>query len=158
MKRTLLLLALMLGTTSTHAVLAKPVSEKAAASAMVAAKRLFGRYVSLEQGFDGAVADLYADEAVIQNRRKYPDGQVKTMAIPAPKYKALIRAAMPAAKARGDRSTYSDVRYTAEGEAVRITATRFSELKKYASPISLLVKADGQGTWLIYEELSESQP
>jgi hypothetical protein len=114
--------------------------------------------VALEKAFDPAAADLYADEAVIQNKRKYPDGQVKTMSMPAPRYKALIRSAMPAAKARNDRSTYSDVRYSAEGAGVRITAQRFSELKKYTSPLSMLVKPDARGAWLIYEELSESQP
>lgn len=130
-----------------------------AAPALAEAKKLFDQYVSLEQAFDPAVADLYADEAVIQNRRRYPDGQEKTMSLPAPKYKALIRAAMPTAKARGDKNSYSDVKYApAERGGVRITAQRFSELKKYTSPLSLLVKADARGKWLIYEELSESQP
>ena len=143
---------------------AKPSAETASAAksasgpAVTEAKRLFERYVSLEQAFDPAAADLYADEAVIQNRRKYPDGQVRAMSMPAPKYKAMIRAMMPTAKSRNDRNKYTDVRYTPEGDGVRITATRFSELKKYSSPVSILAKADGQGRWLIYEELSESQP
>jgi hypothetical protein len=128
------------------------------APAIAEARRLFDRYVALEHAFDPAAADLYADEAVIQNKRKFPDGQVKTMTLPAPRYKALVRSAMPAAKARNDRNTYSDVRYSAEGAGVRITAQRFSELKKYTSPLSMLVKPDARGTWLIYEELSESQP
>ena len=134
---------------------AKPV---ATTPASAEARRLFERYVALEKAFDPAAADLYADEAVIQNKRKYPDGQVKTMSMPAPRYKALIRSAMPAAKARNDRNTYSDVRYSAEGAGIRITAQRFSELKKYTSPLSMLVKPDARGTWLIFEELSESQP
>jgi hypothetical protein len=137
----------------------KPKDKPAApAPALAEARRLFDRYVALEEAFDPAVADLYADDAVIQNKRKYPDGQVKTMSLPAPKYKQLIRAAMPAAKARNDRNKYADVRYTPEGAGVRITAQRFSELKKYTSPLSLLVKPDAKGTWFIYEELSESQP
>jgi hypothetical protein len=122
------------------------------------AKRLFKRYVALGQAFDPAVADLYSDEALIENRRRYPSGEVKTLTLPAPKYKELIRAAMPAAKARGDRNTYSDVRYAIEGQGVRIVAKRFSELKKYSSPLSLLVKRDAKSAWLIYEERSESQP
>ena len=134
---------------------AKPA---AATPAIIEARRLFERYVALEKAFDPAAADLYADEAVIQNKRKYPDGQVKTMSMPAAKYKALVRSAMPVAKARNDRSTYSEVRYSAEGAGVRITAQRFSELKKYTSPLSMLVKPDARGAWLIYEELSESQP
>ena len=139
---------------------AKPAAKAktAATPAVAEARRLFERYVALEKAFDPAAADLYADDAVIQNKRKYPDGQVKTMSLPAARYKALIRSAMPTAKARNDRNTYSDVRYTPEGAGVRITAQRFSELKKYTSPLSMLVKPDARGTWLIYEELSESQP
>jgi hypothetical protein len=136
----------------------KPKPAASTKPAIAEARRLFERYVALEKAFDPAAADLYADEAVIQNKRKYPDGQVKTMTMPAPRYKALIRSAMPAAKARDDRNTYSDVRYSAEGAGVRITAQRFSELKKYTSPLSMLVKPDARGAWLIYEELSESQP
>jgi hypothetical protein len=156
----MVVLGVLLGAAGVAA--SKPAEKGSAAVPSAAippeAKRLFERYLSLGQAFDPAAADLYADDAVIQNRRKYPDGQVKAMSIPAPKYKALIRAAMPAAKARNDRNKYSAVRYAREGTGVRITAERFSELKKYTSPLSLLVKPDVGGTWLIYEELSESQP
>jgi hypothetical protein len=123
-----------------------------------AARQLFDRYVALEHAFDPAVAALYSDDAIIRNQRTYPMGQVRELTMPAPKYKELIRAAMPLAKARGDTSTYSEVRYVAEGDRVRITATRFSNLKKYSSPLSLLVGPSDAGDWLIYEELSQSQP
>lgn len=122
------------------------------------AKDLFERYVALEHAFDPAVADLYSDDAKIQNTRTYPTGDKRTLTIPALDYKKLIRGAMPLAKARGDTSSYSDVKYTAEGDRVRITCTRFSGLKKYSSPLSLLVGADKDGNWLIFEEISESQP
>lgn len=78
--------------------------------------------------------------------------------MPAPRYKTLIREAMPLAKARGDRNTFSHVRYIPEGARVRIRASRFSALKNYASPISLLVGPSPTGQWLIYEEVSESRP
>jgi hypothetical protein len=35
---------------------------------------------------------------------------------------------------------------------------RFSQLKQYNSPISLLIAPDKNGKWLIREALSESQP
>jgi len=123
-----------------------------------AAQALFDKYVALEQAFDPAAADLYADEAKIQNTRRYPSGEVKVMSLPAPKYKALIRSVMPSAKARGDKNSYTDVKCAAEGEGARITAKRYSELKKYTSPLSLFVKPAAGGQWLIFEELSESQP
>jgi hypothetical protein len=129
-----------------------------AAEPVVKAKELFERYVALERAFDSAQGDLYSEDAKIQNIRNYPSGQQRTVEFPAPEYKNLLRAAMPLAKARGDTSIYSDVKYTPEGERVRITCTRFSELKKYSSPLSLLVGPDKEGKWLIFEEISESQP
>jgi hypothetical protein len=78
--------------------------------------------------------------------------------MPAPKYKELIRQAMPLARARGDRSTYSDCKYEEVGRDVRITYTRYSELKKYSSPLTLVVGPTRQGEWQIVEELSESRP
>jgi len=78
--------------------------------------------------------------------------------MPATQYKALIRQTLPLAKLRGDTNTYSEVSFSNEGSNVRIRATRFSNLKKYSSPISLLVAPDDTGRLLIYEELSESRP
>ncbi len=65
---------------------------------------------------------------------------------------------MPLAKERGDYSTYSDISFKLEGANVRVTATRFSVLKKYKSPLSLLVGPTPAGDWRILEELSESRP
>lgn len=122
------------------------------------AKRLFDDYVALEHRFDSSIADLYADEASIRNTRKYPFGlPTKVMTLPAMSYKALIRQAMPMAKARGDRSRYSEVSYSMEGDKVRINCIRYSELKKYFSPFSILAGPGADGKWLIYEEISESR-
>jgi hypothetical protein len=122
------------------------------------AKVLFDRYVQLGNAFDPAIADLYADDALIKNTRTYPNGQVRELTMPALQYKMLIRQAMPLAKAKGDTSSYSEVTFDQEGSGVRVRATRFSNLKKYSSPISLLLAPDNSGRWLIREEISESQP
>jgi hypothetical protein len=132
---------------------------RAADSAAVQqAKGLFKRYLDLERAYDVAVAALYADDAVIKHKRIYPTGQIRELAIPAPKYKELIRQGMPLAKARGDRSTYSDCKYEETGQDVRITCSRYSELKKYASPLTLVVGPRRGAEWVILQELSESQP
>ena len=123
-----------------------------------AARTLFGKYQSLERSFDPAAADLYCDTALIRNTRTYPDGQKRALELPAPKYKELIRTAMPIAKLKGDYSTYSAVAYAPENGNVRITATRYSVLKQYASPLSLLVGPCNGGAWAVLEELSESRP
>jgi ketosteroid isomerase-like protein len=122
------------------------------------ARALFTRFVEMEQAYDVAIADLYADDAVIKNKRTYPTGEVRELTIPPAQYKQLIRQAMPLAKSRGDRSTYSKCGYKAEGANVRITCSRYSELKKYTSPYTLLVGPNRAGEWRILEELSESRP
>lgn len=122
------------------------------------AQALFEHYVALEHSFDPAAADLYADAALIMNRRTYPNGQSRELTMPAPQYKALIRQSMPLARARGDTSTYSDLRFIEEDRGVRVLALRFSNLKHYSSPLSLLIGPDATGHWLILEELSESRP
>jgi len=125
---------------------------------VAAATLLFTKYVNLERGYWPAVGDLYADEAVIRNRRRYPSGEVRELTLTTAQYRAVLQKAMPIARERGDRSRYSDVTYTPEGPNVRITATRYSELKGYSSPVSILVARRADGCWLIYEDLSESQP
>lgn len=122
-----------------------------------AAKQLFAQFVDLEKAYDTKIADLYADDALIKSRRAYPMGAPRDTIIPAPTYKASLRQLTATAKSHGERNTYSQVSYTREGESVRIDASRFSELKKRTSPISLLVGRNANGKWLIYEELSESQ-
>ena len=140
------------------ALLATACASTAQSQASGRAEALFNDYSSLERSYDPTVADLYCDSALIRNVRTFPDGQKRTLELPATKYKELIRIAMPLAKAKSDYSTYSGVAYASEGNNVRITATRYSNMKKYSSPMSLLVGACNGGAWAILEELSESIP
>jgi hypothetical protein len=128
------------------------------ADARAKAEQLWNRYVALEAAFDPAVADLYADDAVIRNRRTYPTGEVREATVPAAQYKVLVRQAIPLARARNDISRYSGCTYAAEAARVRVACARFSTLKNYTSPISLLVGPGPAGGWLIFEETSESRP
>lgn len=130
----------------------------ALAGSLAEADALFERYQALGHAYDPAVADLYCDSALIRNVRTYPNGEQKTLELPATRYKELVRTAMPLAKARGDLSTYSGVRTVAEGSNVRITADRFSVLKNYSSPVSILVGPCPNGSLGVLEELSESRP
>ncbi|MCB1786899.1 MAG: hypothetical protein KDJ33_11645 [Gammaproteobacteria bacterium] len=128
----------------------------ARADALSEASALFERYVALEHAFDPAVADLYADDALIVNTRLYPNGESVDLKVPATEYKMLIRQAMPVAKATNDTSEYSDVTYVEEGRGFRVHARRHSNLEQHTSPLTLLVEPDAQGRWVIREELSES--
>ena len=130
----------------------------AAAQDQSQAESVFDQYQSKEKAFDASLADLYCDTAIMRNVRTYPDGQQRTLELPASKYKEVIRAAMPLAIAKGDYSTYSGVAFSPENDNIRITATRYSINKKYSSPISLLIGDCGSDTYGILEELSQSQP
>lgn len=141
------------------ACLAAPVLHGQAATPVENATKLFERYMALENAFDTAVADLYADDAVITNKRTYPTGEVRQLRLPAPQYKELLRQAMPLAKQLKDTNRYSECLYAPlPADRVEIKCDRYSERKKYTSPIRLLVGADARGTWLILEEHSESIP
>jgi len=87
------------------------------------AKQLFAQFVALENAYDPALADLYADEALIKTRRSMPMGDPQVITVPAAKYKSLLRQNMPMAQARGERSAYENVTYTPEGGFVRIDGT-----------------------------------
>lgn len=128
----------------------------APALAQSEAEALFAKYKAMERAFDPELVNLYCDTALIRNVRSYPDGQQRTLELPAPRYKELIRNVMPLAKARGDVNTYSEVAFSPEGGNTRITATRHSEMKKYSSPISLLVGNCGNSVGIL-EELSQSK-
>jgi hypothetical protein len=144
-------------------LLVPPIASGIAAAAndgarVEAAKALFGRYVALGDGFDPAVADLYVDEARIIATRIYPDGRERLMEMPGSRYKAILHKIMPLAKLRDDRSAYTKVTYTVEGDRVRIDARRYSVLKKYGAPHSLLVGPGPAGAWRIYEERVHTRP
>ena len=122
------------------------------------AEELWDDYVELGTGFDPALADLYADDAVIYLTRRYPDGRTRTLQVTGKEYKPLVRQAMPIARNRGDVDVYSDVRFENQGDRVRITATRYGTLKKYRAPHELIVGPRGSSGWKILKETGESGP
>lgn len=122
------------------------------------AQTVFEKYQLLERSFDPALADLYCDGALIRNTRKYPNGQTRAIEIPVARYKELIRASLPLAKTTGDYSTYSNAVFAPAGSNVRITTSRYSVLRKYSSPMSLLVGPCSGSGWGVLEEIGESQP
>jgi hypothetical protein len=137
---------------------ASPVSAQQIAGPVDKAKAVFVRFVQLEQAYDPRVAEVYADDAVITDKRTYPNGEVREVTFPPQKYKQLIRQALPVARTRGDRSTYTQCVYEPQAPRVRITCARYSELKKYSSPYTLVVGPGSSGRWQILEEHSESRP
>lgn len=153
-----LLIALFASTVPAVPVHAGKPAKTQASPQEANARALFEQFVRLTESFDPAITDLYADTAKISNRRVFPDGTSREMSMPAPSYKTLLRQVLPVAKEQNDLDRYSEVRYTVEGDKVRITATRYSVMKDYSAPHTLLVGPDTDGTWRILEESGESRP
>ncbi len=130
----------------------------AQAPAPSSAQELWDDYVELGTGFDPALADLYADDAVIQLTRRYPDGRTRTLQLTGKEYKPMVRQAMPVARNRGDVDVYSNVKFENLGDRTRITATRYGTLKKYRAPHELIVGNVGGSGWKILKETGESGP
>ena len=122
------------------------------------AEELWDLFVELGTGFDPALADLYADDAVIHLTRRYPDGRTRTLQLTGREYKPMVRQAMPIARNRGDVDVYSNVQFEDLGDRTRITATRYGTLKKYRAPHELIVGNVGSTGWKILKETGESGP
>jgi hypothetical protein len=130
----------------------------AAAAEVARARELFGKLEAGEKAFDPAIADLYCDDALIRNTRTRDDGGETVIEIPAPRFKSLLRSAMPLAQQRGDVGEYRDVVAVATAGGVRVTATRHSALRDEPSPYSLLIGDCAGGGYGIREEISRVQP
>jgi hypothetical protein len=121
-------------------------------------KDLIDTYQILEREFNPAILDLYSDNAKIQNKRLYPTGKIRIIDISMAVYKDLLLQSLPLAKLKEDYSTYTDITYTNINDTkVSVTANRYSNLKKYNSPIVWLLEKRNSN-WLIIEEIGESRP
>lgn len=141
---------LCVGLIAASAVL--PPLASAAESALAAVKVAFQRYQRLERTFDSDLAEVYADDAVVWMTCHHPDGRVGQLKIPGAIYRQFLRQSMAAAQARSDYNDYTEVRYRAEGDRVRVTAERHSVWRNYRSPYTALWKEVRPGRWRIVEE------
>ena len=119
---------------------------------------MFKEYVNRADKFDPSLAELYADDAAIRSKRIMPNGPAQTLSFTGAQWKALIREAMPMAKQRGDRNTFSDISAKPNGKDVIITAKRFSHLKNYSSPFAQFWSKGENGAWTISAEMTETKP
>jgi hypothetical protein len=89
-------------------------------------KEFFRNYQKLDAAFDPAFIELYSDESLIHQLRRYPFGVEKRVVISGYQWKMILREALPVAKSRGDRSEYKNPRYDKNGKYLRIRAERHS--------------------------------
>jgi hypothetical protein len=123
------------------------------------AGKFFARYVALSDAFDPAVAELYADRAVIRSVRRYPHGLERAIELGGVEWKAMVLKAMPLAKAHNDRSQFKDPSFQPQAGGIKISAQRYSLRKCYLDPNYYMVVArSATGGLEIIEEYSETQP
>jgi hypothetical protein len=136
---------------SSSNLLATPISE-------TQAKAFVERFIALGENYDEALADLYLDESEISAVRKTSPTQSQSLKFEGKRYKAIVRAAMPSAKAQGDRSSLSNFRYVAESGAMRIRADRYSHMRCYQDKsFELLITRTTDGRLGILRQHTETQ-
>ena len=122
-------------------------------------KEFFREYVEKGENFDVSIADLYLDSAIIRNLRRYPNGSEKSMQLTGAQWKELIIKVMPVAKAKGDKSTFSQIVISIDGKRAKIKANRYSNLKCYTDTgYFMIVEQQPDSKYKILEEYMESQP
>jgi hypothetical protein len=120
------------------------------------AKAFFERYRDLETRYDPAIADLYADSAIVRKFMLRSSGDtlygfVTTGAM----FKSSFRDDAAAAKGRGARNRYSDVSYTRDGNHVRVTMRRYQEPPGVELGQIWWVGPGAEGEWRIWKELAQ---
>jgi hypothetical protein len=138
------------GDAKTGGAVAK-VEEEKVDSATDKAKAFFERYVRLERDYDAILFELYSREATVQ-----VTGGRKNEQLSLKKYRPLLLKSLSAARKQGDHVSYTNVVYKPEGERVRISMTRASEVDG-TGPASMLVGPDGSGHWVIFEQSLQLQ-
>ena len=123
------------------------------------AEKFFSKYITLSDTFDISVAKLYSDNAKIHTYRVYPHGLERAMELSGAQWKKLVINIMPLAKAKNDKSTFSNITIIKQGNNFKIKANRYSELKCYMDKgYYMVVEPDNNGNLLIIEEYMETQP
>ena len=132
------------------AVQAQPVTQAEAAA-------FFKRMAEMNAKFDARYPELYSPEATVIGRKQDGDKTVVTGA----QWQQLLTFGAEKAKKRNDSSTFSNMRYEAQGERMKITADRYAVRKCYTdSGYYMIVGRQGKGgpLWIEEESFELSPP
>ncbi len=123
------------------------------------AEHFFQKFITLAENFDPAIVNLYSEKAKIRSVRANPHGQVEEMELSGAEWKALVPRVMPMAKSQNDKSTFSNVKISKQGNKFKIKADRYSERKCYTDHgYYLIIEPKASGELQIIEEYLETQP
>ncbi|MFC6633389.1 hypothetical protein [Microbulbifer taiwanensis] len=121
--------------------------------------KFFQIYMQLGESFDANVANLYDDSAKIHAYRVYPHGLERNMELSGAQWKELVKKLMPIARAKNDKSTFSDINILEVEGGYKIKANRYSERKCYTDTgYYMILKNGDDGNLAIFEEYMETKP
>lgn len=125
---------------------------------VAAARSFFDHHTELENDFDPAFLDNYADNAVIKVSQVDAGGKRVIVERKIADYRAEQLKALPAAKQKLDTHQYSDIRIepAKDGRAI-VSGKRTSTLSKSSTPFYVVVRTSGSG-WKIVEAGPQAAP
>jgi hypothetical protein len=143
------------------AALAALGAPTAAADTIADGKAFITSYIVLTNTYRQTLGDLYADDAALRVVTRLADGTSREIHLTGAAYRTLLPKALPLARKRGEQVQFSDIRYTSEGDRIRITALRHALTDDfgapgYSAPHVMVIARDGLGRWLIVEEAGEA--
>lgn len=129
------------------ASLAQPVTQAEAAA-------FFKRMAEMNANFDSRYPELYSPDATVIGHK----GDEKTVVTGA-QWQQLLAFGADKAKRNNNKSTFSNMRYEAQGERMKISADRYAVRKCYTdSGYYMIVGRQGNGRLWIEEESFELSP
>jgi hypothetical protein len=121
------------------------------------AREFFATYVRLDQQRDLAILDLYADTAIVIDRRPSPNGQMNDLKIPIVAFRPMLRGLFTVAKAANDLpSIYSGEKEFIEGDGIRIETDCYSQSEEFQRHLSIFILPAEADSWRIEELIVES--
>jgi hypothetical protein len=121
------------------------------------AREFFDTFIQLDQQRDLAILTLYADTAIVIDRRPSPNGQINDLKIPIQAFRPMLRTLFTVAKAAGDPpSIYSEIKEYVEGDGIRIESDCYSQSEEFQRHLSMLILPAEADSWRIEELIVES--
>ena len=133
------------------------VADAEAATDVTGARAFFDHHAELENDFDPAQLDNFAENAVIKVTRVDPAGKSVTEERKLAVYRAEQVKALPVAKQKLETFQYADVKIEpGKGGRAMVSGRRISSVSKASSPFYFVVKTSGDKQWKIVEAWSEA--
>lgn len=118
-----------------------------------AARAAFDRFIALEQDYDPALLDLYAEDGVVIEVTADGAAERRRREIPLRRYRAALPLALRLSQKAGERSEHREIssEWLAPGWVV-IRSLRVSSQSRAPAPYEMTLRLDAAGRWLVVKE------